>query len=356
MAPTKTASKRITIKNVAEDAGVSVSAVSKVMRNAYGVSDALRAKVEESMSRLGYRPLVAARGMRGKSYTFGVLMTDTSNGFFADVLQGINEMAHSSGYQALMGLSEYDTFIEANLLEAMIDRQMDGVIIIGPQLLPRSADTTEEKTFALARAAQRIPLAVIGHHSDADEYDTVNGDDVRGAEIVVEHLIQQGCRNIAFITPGTDSPLPVTVAQKRELGYRRAMQKAGLGDKISVYSSPLLKREDMPTVKESLQTLFSRRERPDAVFCWSDLVAFDVLSGLIALGYDVPGDVCVVGYDNTRACDLFQNSLSSVNHKGFEQGKLAATHLLERIEGRTTCKHVFITPELAVRRTSLRRS
>jgi len=354
MKANKSSEKRATIKTVAADAGVSVSAVSKVLRDAYGVSDGLRGRVNASMERLDYRPSVAARGMRGKSYTFGVLMNDMSNMLYPEMLEGINAMAHSKGYQAIIGISQHETSLEADLVDAMIDRQMDGIITIGPQLLPEAAKRSIPSAKLLVDAALRIPTVVVGSYDDSGVLDTVNNDDFAGAKLATEHLIEQGYRRIAFITPDLQGLNPVSVAQRRHAGYVEAMCERGLEENISVYASPNLNRDDLEVVRKSMRDMFSRKERPDAIFCWSDLIAFDVLSALLSLGYDVPNDVGIVGYDDTKACDLFQNSLSSVNQNGAELGKKAAEMLLERIEGRTTAEHFVLTPRLVARRSSKR--
>src|SRR5688572_32334929 len=95
---------RVTIRDVAEDAAVSVAAVSKVLRDAYGVSDAMRSKVRESMAKLGYRPHAAARGMRGQTYTIGVLMADIKNPFFPQLIDGINDGLAGTQYLPLYGV------------------------------------------------------------------------------------------------------------------------------------------------------------------------------------------------------------------------------------------------------------
>src|SRR5688572_22880927 len=119
---------RVTIRDVAHDSGVSVAAVSKVLRDAYGVSDSLRDKVRASMGKLNYRPLASARGLRGRTYTLGLLLPDLRNPFFADIFDGVNSALARTQYQAMQGIS-----VHANeLVDAMIDRQMDGLILIGP--------------------------------------------------------------------------------------------------------------------------------------------------------------------------------------------------------------------------------
>ena len=97
-------SSRATIKTVAADAGVSVAAVSKVLRNAYGVSAALRAKVQASIKRLGYRPNVSARGMRGQTFKVGVILLEIANPFLSQIMDGVNDVLSASNYQALMGM------------------------------------------------------------------------------------------------------------------------------------------------------------------------------------------------------------------------------------------------------------
>ena len=117
---------RVTIRTVAEDAGVSVAAVSKVLRNAYGVSDAMRSAVSESIDRLGYRPSVVARGMRGQTYTIGVLPVGIDNPFLPQVFAGIAAVAETAGYKVLMGVGAARMPLEATLVEQMIDNHMDG--------------------------------------------------------------------------------------------------------------------------------------------------------------------------------------------------------------------------------------
>jgi LacI family transcriptional regulator len=163
---------RATIRTVAEDAGVSVSAVSKVLRNAYGVSDALKTRVTESIVRLGYRPSTAARGMRGRTYTIGVLLVEMGNPFLPQVVSGAKAVLGPVSYHALIGVSDAQSRLESSLIESMIDMRIDGLILVAPRL---SSDV-------LARFARQIPMVVIGHHEPtAARFDTINSDDRRGA-------------------------------------------------------------------------------------------------------------------------------------------------------------------------------
>ncbi|HEY9011905.1 MAG TPA: LacI family DNA-binding transcriptional regulator [Devosia sp.] len=331
---------RVTIKDVAADAGVSVAAVSKVLRDAYGVSDALRAKVRASMQKLNYRPLAAARGMRGQTFTLGFLIPDLHNPFFSDIFAGMTAALERTQYQMLLGVSDSAEPHEKALMESMIDRQMDGVMVIGPRM-----PIDEIRDFAA-----RIPTVLIAHHPREDEnFDTVNNNDRHGAELVVQHLVAGGYRNIAYLSQDIHGAnLETMVTTEREIGYRAAMRDAGLGKYIRVVKAMQTSRETQAEARQLLQA----RTPPEAIFCWTDFIALEVLSVARELGLSVPGDLAVVGYDNTSYCDLAQNSLTSIDQSGQVLGLQAARLLIERIRGRTEPENFVMTPRVVARNSS----
>lgn len=331
---------RVTIRDVAGDAGVSVAAVSKVLRDAYGVSDALRARVRASMDKLGYRPLAAARGMRGQTYTIGLVIPDLRNPFFADIMVGVNNALERTQYRCMIGISESSLTVEWAIVESMLDRQMDGIILIG---------STEDRRHH-EHIASLKPLATIGHHDpEARTFDTVNNNDHQGAMLATRHLAGAGYRNIAMISLANSNS---TILSQRELGYRRGMMEAGLSKKIQILHVPQTLRE----VQLAARRLLEGPHRPDAIFCWTDLMALEVISVATELGLSVPADLGVVGYDNTMYCDLAQNSLSSIDQSGELLGLQAARLLIERIKGRSEAEHFVVTPRLVARKSSSRPS
>ncbi|MCD7061130.1 LacI family DNA-binding transcriptional regulator [Pelagibacterium xiamenense] len=325
----------MTIRTVAADAGVSVSAVSKVLRNAYGVSDSLKARVTASIEKLGYRPNASARGMRGRSYTLGVLLSDIRNPFFSEIMAGINTALTDTPYQPLLGVSNSAIGVEQALIDAMIDRQMDGLVFIAPRMDPVAIDAV----------ARKIPSVVIGLHRPTEElFDTVNNDDVTGAEQVVDYLVSQGHSAIAHMSLDLPPDERQAVPFQREKGYLQAMNRHGLARHIRVVYA-----EHSPKARQKARELLSAPDRPDAVFCWTDACAFESISAAIELGLRVPDDVAIVGYDNSPPCDLAQNSLTSVDQSGRQLGAETARMLMERIEGRTRAEHFVVEPRLVVR-------
>jgi LacI family transcriptional regulator len=336
-------SGRVTIRTVAEDAGVSVAAVSKVLRDAYGVSDALRARVRASMEKLGYRPHAAARGMRGQTYTLGFLIPDLRNPFFSDIMAGVNAALERTQYQMLLGVSHLAEPNEKALIENMIDRQMDGIVVIGPRM-----PANEIREFAA-----RVPTVLIAYHPAKDEnFDTVNNDDEHGAELVVQHLVAAGYKQIAYLSQrmhGADPEAMVTV--KRAAGYRAAMEAAGFAKHIHIVEAVQTSRETQAVARQLLQG----RNPPEAIFCWTDFIALEVLSVARELGLKVPGDLAIVGYDNTSYCDLAQNALTSIDQSGQVLGLQATRLLVERIGGRRTAENFIVTPRLVSRASSMAR-
>jgi LacI family transcriptional regulator len=326
---------RVTIRTVAEDAGVSVAAVSKVMRNAYGVSDALRQKVLDSIERLNYRPSNAARGMRGQTYTIGVVLVGIDNPFLPLVLAGIKDVAQAAGYRILMGVGEARMPMEARLIEQMIDNHMDGIVMIAAQLAGP----------LLAKYARAIPISVIGHHEpSATTFDTVNANDAEGAGLAVQALLQRGYTDIAMVSldyERTSNTYDVT--PQREIGFRAAMEKAGLPTRIFRFDN------NDPNRMAEMQALLASPNRPRALFVWSDLDGIPILNFARTMGLRVPEDLAIVAYDNSNVAALPLIDLASMDQSGRHLGELAAGHLLTRIAGRTEAIHQLIMPKLVVR-------
>ncbi|MFG1663858.1 LacI family DNA-binding transcriptional regulator [Streptomyces sp. Y7] len=334
-------SRRVTIVDVARHAQVSTTAVSKVLRNAYGASPEMREKVRRAIDELGYRPLAAARGLRGQTYTIGVMLPDIRNPFFPEILDGVTTRLADTDYQVLLGPGCNGEKEEARVTEAMIDRGMDGLVLVAP-VSSRSR---------LERVASLVPTVVVGRHGNSPVYDTVTDDDMAGAALVVGHLASLGHRRIAHIEHHETDPTRIQEmpnAQRAE-GYRQAMRDHGLGNAIDVVATSYTPEGGYQGAKE----LLARTDRPTAVFAGADVVAMGVLEAVSEAGLTVPGDISVAGYDNTSFAALGPISLTSVDQAGRAMGDNAARLLLERIADRLkTSVQVKLSPTLVPRRTT----
>ncbi|XVV17027.1 LacI family DNA-binding transcriptional regulator [Actinoplanes sp. CA-131856] len=333
--------KRVTIVDVARHAQVSTTAVSKVLRNAYGASPAMRAKVQQAIAELGYRPNAAARGLRGQTYTIGVMVPELRNLFFADILDGVDAQLGDTDYQVLMATGCNGEKAEARVIDAMIDRSMDGLILIAP--------VSSRKR--LTEVAGRVPTVVVGRHGASTAYDTVTDDDVAGAALVVDHLADLGHRRIAHIEHHETDAVRLREmpnAQRAE-GYREAMRRRGLAAEIDIASTSYTHEGGYQGAKQ----LLARPNRPTAIFAGADVVALGALEAVAEAGLTVPGDISVAGYDNSALAAFGPISLTSVDQDGRRMGDDAARLLVDRITDRTRrTVQVKLSPTLAIRRTT----
>lgn len=331
--------RRTTIRDVAADAGVSVAAVSKVLRNAYGVSEALRGNVMASIDRLGYRPNLAARGLRGKSRTIGLLMIEIANPFLPEILDGMNEVLEPAGYKTMIGVGRADASLETRLIEQMIDYGMDGVILIGPLLGPG----------VIERFARQVPIVVIAHHQPgARSFDTVNADDRKGAWIATRALLDRGAGDVHMLSLGTTEQQLHGVSRQREAGYLETMAAEGLADRSRITRLS----NDLDRSVPEIEDILRRGVLPAGVFVWSDLHGVILRNLAPAFGRRVPDDLAIVGFDNSRPAAMPLTDLASIDQDGRGQGREAARAVLSRIEGRERPVHLLIAPRL-VRRGSL---
>jgi LacI family transcriptional regulator len=324
------------IEDVARAAGVSRAAVSKVIRNAYGVSPAMRQKVTEAIERLEYRPRVAARAMRGSSYTLGFEIPDFRNPFFSKILEGATQALAGTNYQLIIAPAEAGNREGYRAIEALVDQQVDGVIGIAPLVT---------RTW-LEAVAKRMPVVMFGRHDVSDLYDTVAGDDEAGTRAIMNHLFELGHDRIMHLTidaVATEKHLHTPHGVRLQT-YLTAMEESGRGRFARVVRAD----DGQDFAYGALLDFLRTEERPTAIFAAHDELAIGALRAIDELGVDIS----VVGYDDVPMAGHPSVSLSSVDQNGELMGARAVTMLLERVQGRTKALHESYAPILRVRGTS----
>lgn len=329
----------VTIADVARHAGVSRAAVSKVIRNAYGVSEKMRATVQSSIEQLGYRPSVTARAMRGRSYTIGIEVPTTVNAFLDDVIEGATAALSDTPYKIIIAPAGPDYRGGPEAIQVLADRQVDGILAVSPAVSPEWLETL----------GQQIPLVLLGRHDMSKNYDTIVDDDALGTQLVLQHLYDLGHRNIAHITiePEAGSHLPQAPHAIRSAAYAEWMHEHGL----EAHSQVLYVSPTEEGAHEQALALLKQPGHPTAIFAGHDELAMGVLSAAALRGLP-PDQVSVAGYDDTKIAAHPLISLTSVFQQGVGIGRLAMQRLLERIEGRVEPTRDVISPELRVRRST----
>jgi LacI family transcriptional regulator len=311
-----------------------------VIRNAYGVSDRMRTQVEAAIERLEYRPRVAARAMRGASFTLGFEIPQVGNDFLTMIVDGATEALAATPYQLIIAPLGREQKGDV-AINSLVDRQVDGIVAISPRVDPAW----------LERIAERTPLVMIGRHDRSDRYDTITGDDRSGAEQVMTHLIELGHRRIVHLTIHPLRPEPPWASQAvephalRTAVYRDRMLALGLQPQV------IHTMFDGSEAHAATRALLHSPEPPTAIFAGNDTLAIGILSAISEAGLDAR-DVSVVGYDDIPIARHPLISLSSVDQSGVTMGREAARLLLERLEGRTTAVQLESPAELRARKSS----
>ncbi|PFN74844.1 LacI family transcriptional regulator [Bacillus sp. AFS076308] len=327
---------RVTLKDVAEHAGVSRATASLIVRNSPNVSEKTRKKVLESMDELGYVYDRVAANLRSKrSSTVGVIFTDIANTYFSDLLKGVSTTLEAEGYTVLLGTTFDSEEKQVRLLSTMLEHRVDGII-----LCPVSGSSKEpiEKIIKLD-----IPIVHAVREIADVECDYVGIDYLIGSQLAVNHLINNGHQRIAFVGGRRES----TARQQRVEGLKQAFQSAGIEVEPSMLISTAPTRDGGALgVKE----LFKLGSQPTAIFCFNDIVALGVMEGLRELDI-VPGkDIAVVGFDDIPEASITNPPLTTVSSRANQIGSNAASLLHKRIlEIDRPKEHIILHPELVIR-------
>jgi DNA-binding LacI/PurR family transcriptional regulator len=317
-----------TIRDVAERAGVSKSLVSLVLRGSEQVRENKRQAVLAAVEELGYRPNAAARSLsERRTRTIGVLLNDLRNPWFVDLLDGLGSVAHAQGLHVLLADGQGARRLGDDLTRTFVDLRVDGLVAVG----------TLPDTAALSAAAERIPTVVAGTREPVLPHgDIIANDDELGARLATEHLIGLGHRRIAHIA-GQGA-----VAGLRHRSFQATMREHGLSDSARAEQGDLTEEGGYRAAVRLLSV--PAPERPTAVFAFNDIAAIGALSAAEEMGLSVPGDLSLIGYDNTYLSRLRHLWLTTIDNAGHDVGRRAAQHLLNRIADPTRPPRLDLTP------------
>jgi LacI family transcriptional regulator len=306
---------RVTMQQVAEEAGVSISTVSKVINGRYGVSTETVDHVTRVVDRLGYEASLVARSLRNRrTNVVGVLVMDFEP-FSTEVLKGVADAIHGSGYELIAysagGHVEAQVGWERRSLSRLMGSLVDGAVLVTPTVTDVQAGG---------------PVVAVDPHTGPAGLPSVAADNLQGARLGVEHLLALGHTRIGMITGRSD----LLSAQQREQGFREALVAAGLPVDETLVRSGGFEPE---RAREAARELLSLPSPPTAVFAGNDLSALVTLQVAAELGLDVPRQLSVVGFDNIPESALADPPLTTVQQPIRRMGQEATAMLLALISG-----------------------
>src|SRR5215204_5242441 len=310
---------RVTLMDVARHCGVSRATVSLVLNNSPLVAAKTRDRVREAMTELGYVYNRAAASLRTRhSDAIGVVLTNITNPYFAEVATGVQDILTSSGTVPLLAVSSEDRDLQRRLVKSLVERNVDGIVLVpahgtAPSDLPDLLGT---------------PLVLLARRLNGMDVDYVGAQNRDGGYAAAEHLYSHGCRRIAFVGGFTDS----SARQERAGGVNDFLtdHNLSLDADLSVTCDPL--RQE---ARDAAMRLLTKDPDVDGIVCFSDVVAFGVLDAIADLERSVGSDIRVIGFDDVHDAGLNRPSLSSVAVPARETGRRAGELVLERAAGST---------------------
>lgn len=323
-----------TIKDVARAARVSVTTVSHVVNKTRFVSEEGRNRVEQAIRELGYVPSAVARSLqRSATNTLGMLIPNSSNPYFAEIVRGIEDRCFGAGYNLVLCNTDDEPRRQGMVLQVLAERRVDGLIVVS---------SGEDPALPELLAGLRMPTVMVDREIDTLPCDLVETAHMQGALLAVQHLTALGHRRIACI----GGPAGVATADQRAEGWRMAL--AGLG----LSSAGLLQPGDFTSEGgyAAMHAILRQTPRPSAVFVANDLMAIGALCAAHECGVAVPDELSLVGFDDIELARFACPPLTTVAQPKQRIAAMAVDMLLERIEGRRQdARKVVLQPELRVR-------
>ncbi len=338
---------RVSIKDIAEEAGVSHSTVSRALQGTGRMSEETRARIIELAAEMGYTPDALARSLvRGRTHTVGVVVTTIADPFVAGIVAGIEEVAGEAGYTVLLGASHSNPEREIAVVENLRQRRVDAVIVTAS----RVGDHYSEHLQRFG-----APIVLVNNMVQGEYLYAITCDQIDGAYQATSYLIELGHRRIAYIGSATRQHS----SRLRQRGYETAVAEAGLPIDPHLVVSPIAP-SDVEVGQKALQTLWPMH--PSAILAYNDLTAIGVMMAAREMGIRIPEDLSLVGFDDIDVTEFVTPPLTTVHQPREAMGRAAMQMALDLLQEKASqnrtlaCKLVIresATRPVSVNRTSI---
>lgn len=327
---------KTTIYDVAREAGVSATTVSKIINNTGRISDKTKKKVLKIMKELNFQPNVLASAMKGKStYSIAFLIPDVENPIYAKYLKHIENHGQELGYSIVMCSTENNPDKEARHIALMRQKRVDGFII---------ASKFSNVTLLEELIDEGFPVSLFAHERSEFSIDSVTGDDYVGGYLATKHLLSLGHKKIAIIAEESFS------GRERISGYRQALIDEGVELDETLIQ---IGASSIESAKTLAGELLDRNKRPTAIFGYNDLTAIGAMMAAKERSIPIPDELSVIGYDNTSLCTIVEPPLSTIDMPVEELGRKVIDLLVGKIEGtEKTKQRIRVLPTLVKRQST----
>jgi LacI family transcriptional regulator len=327
------------MKDIAQDLGLSVVTVSKVLRDHPDIGEETRRRVLKRVQELDYQPNALARSLvTGRSYLVGLVVPGLLHPFFAEVARALSTVIRRKGYSLIVSSSEEDPELERQEIRQLVARRLDALVIA-------SSGTSSEQFQRMDLQSQ--PYVLIDREFPELQANFVGIDDTTAGRIATEHLFDIGCQRVAHIGGRENS-----TGIRRFDGYKQALQNRGMTYSDNyVVSRMNVDTESTERGAEAMRLLLQCNPRPDGVFCHNDPLAIGAMNTILDAGLKIPEDIAIIGCGNLHYDNCLRVGLSSIDQHSEQIGQLTAEIVLSLIESKEmpTARTIILEPMLVAR-------
>lgn len=328
---------RVTIKDVAKIAGVSLQTVSRVVNEKAGVAEDTRKRVHDVIRRLGYRPNPIARSMKGQTMTLGCIIPPLSEHVYSKIIPAIESEAYENGYFLFTGIVATENKIKA-MIEEMTDRRVDGLLMIKPNDDGRSR-------YLVPLIEQGIPIVYLGSTPVEEEVPAVLINDELGGYLAAQYLLDLNYETIVLI----EGPLNEESSRKIYAGFSKALKEKGVEPDPGL----ILRGEwTAESGYHKMSRLLTESKNFSAVIAQSDQMALGAIFALKEAGVSVPKDISIVGYGNTPMCKYLDPPLTTIDTPIEQLGRTGVRLLLEQINTKRSPNQIIKLDPVLIERKS----
>lgn len=312
---------KITLKKIAKEFDVSISTVSKALKDSHEISEEVREKIKAFAKYYHYKPNSLALNLRNQNTkTIGVIIPQIVHHFFSKVISGIEHIANEKGYNVMICLSNESYEKEVLNMDMLANGVVDGIIISVAKQTEEKGDYTHFKELI----NNGIPLVLFDRKIDEIKCNKVLVDDFGGGYIAAKHLIDIGCKKIAILT----TPNHVTVGNIRKEGYIKAL----VDNDIAVDENLIVKVNDDDNITEQITGVFDQINPPDAIFAVNEIYAATAVKIAKNRGLNVPNDIAIMGFTNGLISEFSSPQLTTIAQHGYTMGEKSMEILLEELD------------------------
>ena len=332
-------SRHISLKDLAKELNVSISTVSRALRDHPDISSEVKEKVKQLALSKNYTPNPLAMGLlKQETRMIGVIVPDLVTHFYASIISGIEQVANEMGYFILLASSNESVEKEKQAIENLLKARVEGFIICQTQ----ETQSTEHFEALIER---NIPLVFFDRICLSDRVSTVTVDNKTAAQKITQHFYQQGYRRIAFIS----GPDQLNITKERMAGYLEGLKQSGLPENPALIEHCNLSFE---SAKQAMARLLDSTNPPDAVFGINDTVAFAAMQKIKERGLKIPDDIGLVGFTDDFHAMVVDPPLTSITHPTYAIGQEAARLFFQSKDNKQYSTPVVLQTQLIIRKSS----